>query len=280
MRRGGPLGPRMTDGSRLIRARGRPSLHSLSRTRLASSPLLSDGERQALEDAALTPRPVRAGDELVREGQAADQLLFMADGWALRGKTTRDGGRQIVGLAVPGDLANLDSFLFGRPDYGVRALTHGTAVGVPRDRLLALAAEHPGIARALTWCALVENAGLSQWALCLGRQGAQQRLAHLLCELAVRLGADDGAGVAFTLPLTQEHMADALGLTAVHVNRVMQQLRADGLLVTAGRSVTIPDPARLRALADFDPAYLHLEGDAATSPTVLAPASAPMPAAL
>lgn len=268
----------MTDASRFFRTPKRPSLNSLSWTKLASSPVLSDEERQALEDAALTPRAVRAGDEIVREGQATDQLYVMADGWALRAKTTRDGGRQIVGLAVPGDLANLDSFLFGRPDYGVRALTHGTVVGIPRDRLLALTAAHPGIGRALTWCALVENAGLSQWALCLGRQGAQQRLAHLLCELAARLGADDGAGVAFTLPLTQEHLADALGLTAVHVNRVMQQLRADGLIITVGRSVTIPDPERLRALADFDPAYLHLEGDATIPPTVLAPHAAPMPA--
>lgn len=268
----------MTDFSRPVRTLKRPSLHSLSRTRLAASPFLSDDERQALEDIALTPRSVRAGDELVREGQATDQLHLMADGWALRGKTTRDGGRQIVGLAVPGDLANLDSFLFGRPDYNVRALTPGTVVAVPRDRLLALAADHPGIARALTWCALVENAVLGQWALCLGRHSAQRRLAHLLCELAARLGADDGAGVAFTLPLTQEHLADALGLTAVHVNRVMQQLRAEGVIVTAGRSVTIPDPARLRELADFDPTYLHRDGDPPAPPIAPALRPAPMPA--
>lgn len=260
----------MTDAAPFGRPAKRPSLRPLSGTRLAASDLLSPDERDALDDVAFTPRPVRAGDDLVREREAADHVLFLVDGWAHRFKTTRDGGRQIVGLAVPGDLANLDSFLFPRPDYGVRALTPGTVVPVPRDRLMALAAEHPGIARALTWTALVENATLGQWALCLGRHSAQQRLAHLICELAVRLGADGDAEVTFRLPLTQEHLADALGLTAVHVNRVMQQLRADGLIATANRSVTIPDMGRLRELGDFDPAYLHVDGDAPTPPMAFA----------
>ncbi len=243
------------------RTPARPTHRSLSDARLTASSILSADERRALEDIALTPRPVGAGDDLVREHEPADQLHFVTEGWAMRFKPTRGGDRQIVGLAVPGDLANIDSFLFRELDYSVRALTHAVVVPVPRDRLLALAAEHPGIARALTWTALVENATLSQWAFCLGRKNAEGRLAHLLCELAIRLG-QTGDAARFELPLTQEHLADALGLTAVHVNRIMQRLRADGLIATANRAVTIPDTARLREVGDFDPAYLHLGDDA------------------
>lgn len=264
---------------------GRPFTRSshrpLAGTRLSASPLLSDRERRALDDIALTPRAVRPGDELVREGVPVDHLYCVTGGWALRVKMTGGGDRQVVGVAVPGDLANMDAYLFGRLDYDVRALTHGVVVPIPRDRLLAAAAEHPGIARALTWTALVENAVLSQWAMCLGRQSALQRLAHLPCELAVRLGTvdeGDGAIVRFDLPMTQEHLADALGLTAVHLNRVMQQLRGDGLIVTASRSVTVPDMARLRHAGGFDPAYLHLDGEGPVPPAAHGDA-APMRAA-
>lgn len=250
----------MTDAARATGPFKRPALRSLSDTRLAASTLLSDDDRRALDDVAPAPRPFYAGDQLVPECAATDHLHFVVEGWALQFKTTPDGEQQVVGLVLPGDLANIDSLLFDRPDFGVRAITRVTAVPVPRDRLLALAAERPGIARALTWTALVENAGLIQWAFCLGRQGARERLAHLLCELAVRLGRA-GDAARFDLPMTQEHLADALGLTAVHVNRVLQRLRADRLIATASRSVTVPDTARLRELCDFDPAYLHMDGD-------------------
>lgn len=193
----------------------------------------------------------------MREGEEADRLCFVVDGWACRFKTTRDGGRQIVTLMVPGDAANLDSLLFARLDYGVRALTETTVLSLSRQHALALAAKHPGIARAFTWLALVENATLSQWALSLGRHSAQQRLAHLFCELSVRADEHADGRSSFELPLTQEQIADALGLTAVHVNRTLRQLRAEGLVVMGGRSITIPDVARLRRVGDFDPAYLH-----------------------
>ena len=162
-------------------------------------------------------------------------------------------------MLVPGDVGNLDSLMFDRLDYGVRTLTLATIVALSRDRALALAAQYPGIARTFTWLALVENAILSKWALSLGRRSAKERLAHLLCELSVRLDADDGVASSFPLPLTQEQLADALGLTSVHVKRTLQQLRVEGMVVTANRTMTLPDVAGLRRIGGFDPSYLHIE---------------------
>jgi CRP-like cAMP-binding protein len=123
---------------------------------------------------------------------------------------------------------------------------------------LALADENLGIARTFTWAALVENAILSKWALMLGRQSARERLAHLLCELSVRLNAEADNASSFPFPLTQEQMADALGITPIHVNRTVRHLRMDGLIETTRRTLAIPDVARLRQVGGFDPYYLHI----------------------
>jgi CRP-like cAMP-binding protein len=229
---------------------------SLAGTRLAC---LSGEERRTLEAAASPVRPFRAGTDLIREGGLTNRLYIVARGWAYRFKTTRGGSRQIVALLVPGDIANLDSLMLDRPDYGVRALTAAELVAIPRERALALAGEHAGIAKALARLAMVENANLSQWALCLGRHSAQQRIAHLLCELSARVTGSSEDPSSFELPMTQEQIADTVGLTPVHVNRTMQQLRSDGLIVTAGRSIMFPDAARLREVGEFDSAYLHID---------------------
>lgn len=228
-------------------------------TRLWASHFLSRDERDALEDAVVSTRSVNANTDLVREGERMDTLFIVAEGWACRYTTTREGGRQLPALLVPGDVGNLDSLMFDRLDYGVRTLTQATIVALPRDRALALAAQHPGIARTFTWLALVENAILSKWALSLGRRSAKERLAHLLCELSVRLDAEDGNESSFAFPLTQEQVADALGLTSVHVNRTMQQLRSDGMVATANRTIILPDLQGLRQIGGFDPRYLHAE---------------------
>ncbi len=224
-----------------------------------ASRFLSRDERQALEDLTLPTRMVGAGTDLVREEERADSLFIIVAGWACRFTTTRDGGCQLPAVLVPGDVCNLDSLMFERPGFGVRTLTEATIVTLPRERALALAAKHPGIARTFTWLALVENATLSQRALSLGRRSSRERLAHLLCELSVRLEAEDGDQSCFAFPLTQEQVADALGLTPVHVNRTMQQLRAEGLIESAERIMTLPSVARLRHVSGFDPRYLHLD---------------------
>jgi CRP-like cAMP-binding protein len=229
----------------------------LLNTRLWNSGLLSPEELHALEDAVSFERVYRSGSILIREGEQADTVSILLDGWACRFETTRGGGRQLPALLVPGDIVNLDALMFDRLDYGVQTLTQATTIALPRARAQALFAEHPGIARTFTWLAIVENSILSRWALCLARRVAIERLAHLLCELSVRLGGKDEQVSSFAFPLTQEQVADALGLTAVHVNRMLQALRNDGLIQTCNRHVTIPDGAKLRRFSGFDPAYLH-----------------------
>ena len=230
----------------------------LAGTRLGASRFLSREEREAL-DAVGSTRSVNANTDLAREGEPTDTLFIVAGGWACRYTTTREGGRQLPALLVPGDVGNLDSLMFDRLDYGVRTLTQATIVALPRDRALALAAQHPGIARTFTWLSLVENVILSKCAQSLGRRSAKERLAHLLCELSVRLDAEDGNESSFSFPLTQEQIADALGLTSVHVNRTMQQLRNDGMVATANRTMTLPDAQGLRRIGGFDPHYLHID---------------------
>ncbi len=231
---------------------------SLPHTRLWASGLLSREERFALEVSLSPVKAIGPHIDLVREGERADRLFLVIDGWACRYMTTREGGRQFPALLVPGDVGNLDSLMFDRLDYGVRTITHAKIVSLHRDRALALMEQHPGIARMFTRLGLVENAILSKWALSLGRRSAFQRLAHFLCEISVRLGADSDAEISFAFPLTQEQIADALGLTPVHVNRTMQQLRTAGLIATAYRAMTIPSMAKLRQVGGFDPRYLHI----------------------
>jgi CRP-like cAMP-binding protein len=241
----------------------------LSATRLWRSRFLSLEEQHALEDAVSPAKTVRPNIDLVREGERADVLFVVTSGWACRYMTTREGGRQLPALLVPGDVGNLDSLMFDRLDYGVRTITQTTIVGLPRDRAFALASQHPGIARTFTWLGLLENVILSKWVLSLGRRSAVERLAHLLCELSVRLGAENGEESSFAFPVTQEQVADALGLTSVHVNRTMQHLRAHGLIATANRTMTIPDVAKLRQVGGFDPQYLRIAriGEAQLAPS-------------
>lgn len=231
----------------------------LDATRLWQCDFLSREEQQALRSAVLPAKSVRPHTDLVREADRAGSLFIVVDGWACRYATTSAGARQLSAVLVPGDVGNLDTLMFDRLDYGVRTLTQATIVALPRDRALALGTRYPGIGQAFTWLALMENAVLGKWALSLGRRSSIERLAHLLCELSVRLGAEKDNQSSFAFPLTQEQLADMLGLTPVHVNRTIQQLRAADLIVNVHRAMMLPDVARLRYLGGFDPAYLRVD---------------------
>jgi CRP-like cAMP-binding protein len=239
-------------------------LPALEATQLMRSGFLSAEDKRALADIATPPKPMRAGVGLVSEGARTDHFYFLIRGWACRHKETRDGARQITGLVMAGELCNLDSLMLDEVNYGVRTLTPTTVVALPRDRLRALCAERPGILRAFLWFLIGENAVLTEWTLSIGRQTARQRVARLLCEIIKRLAIEHENKASFELPITQEQIADILGLTPVHVNRTMQQLRTENLISTNNRRVSVPDMMELCRIGGFDAKYLRASPASAT----------------
>jgi CRP-like cAMP-binding protein len=198
------------------------------------------------------------GAELVGEGDRPPGVRLFLEGWACRYKSLADGRRQILGLLLPGDLFDLNLFLLDEMDHAVVALTPLVLAEIPRDALEELLAQSPALAEALSRDLLAQIAIQREWTLNVGRRTALERVAHLLCEIFLRLeaiGLTDGRRCA--LPLNQAELADATGLSVVHVNRILQQLRSAGLLHLNGRQMELPDLAGLRRLALFNPAYLH-----------------------
>jgi len=232
----------------------------LKATRLWLSADLDAADRDALARACTSVRMVSAGTDLLHQGVPNDALHVLLDGWAARCTIMEDGSRFISALAIAGDICDLDALRFDQLDYGVTMLSAGTVMVLPRQRADALFASNPAVADAFWSLALAENSILTTWAASTGRRSAQNRLAHLLCELLVRLSVVGRAdGHSYDLPLTQEHIADALGLTPVHINRTLQSLRSMDLVTVQHRRVAVHDWAALCALCGFRPEYLHLE---------------------
>ena len=240
-------------------AQGEISSHPLV-LKLQQFTRLSYGERSALRDATgRRIREVDARQDLTREGDPPTALTVILSGWACRYKRLEDGRRQIVGFLVPGDMYDMNVFLLRAMDHSVGALTPVTLAEVPRDVVEDLAGRHPRIAQAMWWDTLVSAATQREWILNLGQRDAFERLGHMLCELFMRL---DVVGLTHDgrceLPIVQTDMAEATGLSAVHVNRTLQELRSAGLIVLKGRSLTVPNLAALQNAALFNPNYLHL----------------------
>ena len=178
-----------------------------------------------------------------------------------RHKDLPGGGRQIVSFHIAGDMVDLQSLMVIVADHNIHAHTSTTMTMIAHDDLLNVAARYPDVARALWFDTLIDASIFREWTTNVGRRDARERLAHLLLELAVRFKA---AGLAsdgtFELPLTQLDLADATGMTPVHVNRTLQWLRGEHLIRTHGKSVTIENWQGMCALAGFDTTYLHPEG--------------------
>ena len=169
-----------------------------------------------------------------------------------------DGKRQIMAYLVPGDFCDLHVFILKEMDHSIATLSRCSVVKIPRQRILELT-ERPAIARAFWWAALVDEATLREWLVNIGARPAEQRVAHLLCELLVRLrvvGLADGG--RYELPLTQKELGDTTGLSNVHVNRVLRRLRGEGLITFKDKHLVILDVERLKAFSGFTPNYLHL----------------------
>jgi len=217
-------------------------------------------DRKAVLDLPHTVRTLEAATYTIREADAPEHCVVLMSGFAYRQKLTGDGARQIVALHIPGDALDFQNLFLDVSDHSLQMLTRAEVAFVPMRDLQIIARERPAVGHAILVKILVEASIFREWVLNVGRRDARARLAHLLCELAVRL---DEEGLAkdygYELPMTQEQLADAVGLTPVHVNRTLKSLEAEGLIVRSKRSVSFPDWKRLRLAGDFNQRYLHLE---------------------
>lgn len=204
-------------------------------------------------------RVLEAGSFIVREGEPPRHCAFLLSGFAFRQKLTNSGARQIVGLQIPGDALDLQSLYLDVADHNVQALTRAEILLVPRSAIQRLAEASPGIAHAIIVNILTEASITREWLLNVGRRDARTRLAHLLCEFATRMDAQGLAGEGgYELPMTQEQLGDALGLTSVHINRTLKVLEGEGALVRQGRRIRFTDWKNMRRIADFSDIYLHI----------------------
>lgn len=234
----------------------------------ARSPL-GGPERSALLSLNGNSRQVEANRDIVTEGQRVDHASFVASGLVGSFGQTSSGERQIVALHLPGDMANLHSVMVPEASEALQALSVTTVVQIPHYELRDLADCYPGLAAAFWRESVVRNAIAAQWMINIGRRAALARMAHLFCEIGCREhGGEGGDGLSFSFLATQTHLADMLGLTPVHVNRMIRELRTRGLIHYGRRVVTIPDWRGLAAAGEFESSYLQLcpgDGQSATS---------------
>lgn len=220
---------------------------------------LSDEEKQVLQHITARTVVYQPREDIVPEASTPSHSSLIVSGFAIRQNHSLDGRRQITAFHVPGDFADLHSFLLNPIDDGVAALTTCTVSQVPHSDLKEITKNYPYLTRVLWLTTLIDGAVHRAWMTTLGRMEARERLAHFLCELRDRLGSmgmmkED----SYELPITQEELGDAFGMTTVHVNRVLQGLRADGLITSRGRTLVIDDWERLQQVGQYIPDYLHI----------------------
>lgn len=225
------------------------------------SPLTRASERAIEELVERTARRLEPRRDLFRAGDRPRSGFMMVDGWALRHKSLADGRRQITAVLLPGDVFDLHTYLAEEVDDTVSAVTPMTVAVLSKADFEHLTGTYPSLTKAFLWEQLVETALDREWLQNIGRRDGPERVAHLLCEIMVRLrmvGLAEANHCHF--PLTQTHLAEMTGLTPIHVNRVIKALRAEGLIDLSRRTLTVPDLPELMRRAYFDPGYLHLEG--------------------
>lgn len=228
--------------------------------RLSLRDLMPEDERNALRSAAVRSRNFAAGDDLVVENSKPSVSMLVASGMVARYNIIEDGGRQITAFHMLGDFVDLHGFLLSRLDHSISALTEVTVVEFPHEALEHITEQYPHLTRMMWLSTLLDAAIHRQWLVVMGRTSAMSRLAHLLCEQFVRaslvgLAAQD----SFPFPITQAQLADALGISPVHVNRTLQELRARAVLEWHGGTVSILDWPGLQSIGRFDEAFLDIE---------------------
>ncbi|WP_244610562.1 Crp/Fnr family transcriptional regulator [Microvirga pakistanensis] len=227
---------------------------------------LTDDERQALSNLPMQVMILKGDQDIVREGDRPSRSCLLLEGFACTYKITGHGKRQIVSFNIPGDIPDLQSLHLKALDASVGTIEPCKVGFIPHDALRDLCNRNPRITAAFWRETLIDAAIFREWVTNVGRREAYNRMAHVLCEMLVRLRA---VGLAedhtCDLPITQVELGDALGISNIHVNRVLQQLRADGLIETKGTRLTIRDWEKLKQVGDFDPTYLHLEQEQAAA---------------
>jgi CRP-like cAMP-binding protein len=227
---------------------------------------LTDDERQALEALPMQLAVIKDHQDIVREGDRPSRSCLILSGFTATYKITGGGKRQIVSFGIPGDIPDLQSLHLKVLDISISTVSQCRVGFITHDDLRDLCTRYPRIAAAFWRETLIEGAIFREWVTNVGRREAYSRMAHLLCELLVRLRAVGLAeDTSCDLPITQGEFADALDITTVHVNRVLKELRADGLVELKGDWLNIPDWDRLKEVGEFDPTYLHLESDQAAA---------------
>ena len=229
--------------------------------RMAQRALLTDDDRRAISALPHVTRIVNPNSYLVREGEVPRSYCsFVLSGMAFRHKLTVNGTRQIVSIHLAGDLLDLQHLFLNVADHSVQALTELNVADIDREALQEIALVRPEVGRALWVDGLVDASIYREWVLNVGRRDARARIAHIVCEIAVRMHSAGAINAAdFNLPMTQEQLGDATGLTSVHVNRTLKALAADGLINHSGRWIAIRDWDGIRRAGDFNPLYLHLD---------------------
>lgn len=227
--------------------------------RLKSINTLSREEEQALADLPVQVASLESGRDIVRMGERPSHCCIVIAGFSCVYKLTSDGSRQIMAIHVPGDIPDIQSLHLGLMDFGLASLSPCTVGYIPHDAIRRVCERFPSLTVALWRETLVDAAIYRDWLLNLGQREAFSRVAHLLCELLVRLKAVGlGDDDSFNFPITQLDLADAFGITSVHMSRVYSALRADRLIDVSRTRISVIDWQKLQAVGDFDPSYLHL----------------------
>ena len=220
---------------------------------------LTDDERQALETLPMQVVVIRENQDIVRAGDRPSRSCLLLSGFTCTYKLTGDGKRQIMAFNIPGDIPDLQSLHLDVLDNSLGTLTPCRVGFITHEALRDLCVRYPRIAAALWRETLIDSAIFRRWLTNVGRRDAHARIAHILCEMMVRMravGLVEDHSCEF--PITQAEIGDALGLSLVHVNRTLQDIREAGLIVLKGGTLTVLDWEGLKAAADFDPIYLHL----------------------
>ena len=228
--------------------------------RLDAYTRLSQDDRDALSRLTKNSREVAARRDVIREGEKPHAVNLVLSGWGCRYKSLPDGRRQVVGFFVPGDFCDLNVYILSEMDHSIGAISRMRVAEISREDMDRLTLGRPRITQALWWEQLVTDSIQREWTLNIGQRTAYERIGHLLVELFLRLrsvGLTQGDSCDF--PITQTDIAEATGLTAVHVNRTLQELRRDGLIELERKRLRTPHLERLMDVAMFNPNYLHLD---------------------